>query len=653
MIALSCSKSYIYWKRFIETGEVDFQSVRTEIAESWRRCLAKGLDPKAAKRPIPLSPEEILGRRKSYSLLIESSMPFLQVLESAVKGSGFIITLTDPEGYVLEVLGDPEILQMAADNNYLPGCLRTEAEVGTNAIGLSLILKKAIQVTGCQHYNVRHHLWTCSSAPILSAQSKKLLGTITLSGKSIGIHQHTLGMVISAAKAIENKIAEEQLSQDKDNLNSHLDSILNSIVEGIVAIGNDGRVTHINLKAEKMLNLVPMKSIGQFLPKVVSLDGILFEEILGECPVQDREILIPIHGENRFFLLSTKAIYVNRKSVGRILILTARNRVHELIQRFSGAKARFSFDDIKGANPQLRRQVELARIAAQTDSRILLVGESGTGKELFAQAIHNDGKRRSGPFVALSCAAVPRELIEAELFGYKEGAFTGSRKGGQIGKFELADGGTLFLDEISSMPLEMQSKILRTLQENEVVRLGDSHPRKVDVRIIAATNKDLQEEVQNKNFREDLYFRLNVMEIFIPPLRERIEDLKLLREHILKRVSTQMQRPKIEISDEAMIILESYSWPGNVREFENYLERASIICGGELIQPEHLPSRLLRPPANGDRSNRPIRGLKDEEDAIIRRTLREFDGNISKSARRLRISRSTLHRRIRASKSLF
>jgi transcriptional regulator of acetoin/glycerol metabolism len=635
------------WQHFIKTGEADNRLIRIEIFESWERCLFKyKLDPYGARRPIRLSQKEIAERRHSRAVLLESAKPFLKVLESAVRGSGFIITLSDEEGYVLEVLGDEEILKMAEANNYLPGCRRSEDEVGTNAIGLSLHEKKPIQVTSYEHFNVRHHLWTCSSSPVFSPE-KELLGIITLSGKSIGKHQHTLGMVISAAKAIENKIGEEQLSREKSNLSSHLDSLLDSVSEGIIAINKDGKVTHINRIAEKMLDILKESIVEKPLKTVIDIDSKIWEEILRNSHISDKEMAVNVLGKSNFFILSTRPIEVDGDNVGKILILTEKKRVYELIQRFTGSHAKFTFDDIIGKNPRLLRQIELAKIASKTDSRVLLVGESGTGKELFAQAIHNESKRRKGPFVAVCCAAVPRELIEAELFGYKEGAFTGSRKGGQIGKFELADRGTLLLDEISSMPLEMQAKILRILQEGEVVRLGDNTPRKVDARIIAATNKDLLEEVKNKNFREDLYFRLNIVEIVIPPLRDRLEDLPLLSHHILKRITTQLEKNSIKISEEACRLLKNYHWPGNVRELENYLERASITCEDGVIKPKHLPKHLFISAPPPDNLNIEVRALKEEEKTLIMKALKECKGNISESARKLQISRSTLYRHIK------
>jgi transcriptional regulator with PAS, ATPase and Fis domain len=245
--------------------------------------------------------------------------------------------------------------------------------------------------------------------------------------------------------------------------------------------------------------------------------------------------------------------------------------------------------------------------------------------------------------VAISCAAIPRDLIEAELFGYRGGAFTGARREGQIGRFELADKGTLFLDEINGLPLDLQAKLLRALQQNEIIRLGDTAPISVDVRVIAASNTDLFKEVENRNFREDLYYRLNVVEIFIPPLRERKEDLELLIDHILERHSRELRIPRPGISEEALHILKAYSWPGNVRELENCLERAVLISKGGTIEPHHLPQRIRfraesTPPAVSFQE-----GMKE----IIEAALKRNGGNKAKASRQLRISRSTLYRKIK------
>jgi transcriptional regulator with PAS, ATPase and Fis domain len=249
--------------------------------------------------------------------------------------------------------------------------------------------------------------------------------------------------------------------------------------------------------------------------------------------------------------------------------------------------------------------------------------------------------------VAVSCATLPRELIEAELFGYQEGAFTGAKRGGKVGKFELADKGTLFLDEIGLMPLDMQTKLLRVLQANEVTRLGDTEPRPIDLRVIAASNQDLFTQFQNRGFREDLYYRLNVVEIAIPPLRRRMDDLKTLTEHVLSRVTTELGlRGGMEISQEAFEVLLAYDWPGNVRELENYLEGACILCGGSMILPEHLPLRVRM--RDDKPSPFPVKAIQEGERDLILSALSQTRGNVSRAARLLRISRSTLHRRLKA-----
>jgi len=286
----------------------------------------------------------------------------------------------------------------------------------------------------------------------------------------------------------------------------------------------------------------------------------------------------------------------------------------------------------------------MAKIAARTNSRILITGESGTGKELFAQAIHNHSSRRNEPFVAISCAAIPRDLIESELFGYLGGAFTGARRNGQVGKFELANKGTLFLDGVDGLPLDLQAKLLRVLQQNEIMRLGDTRTIAVDVRIMAASNIDLMAEVENNNFREDFYYRLNVVEIVIPPLRERIEDLEVLIDHVMKRHCKEMGISKIEISENALDILRDYHWPGNVRELENYIERAVLLSQGGVIRKTHLPEKIWK--KTGDFVYRAMslnQGFKE----IIEATLDRCGGNMSRAARELKIARSTLYRKMK------
>ncbi|MFZ5647822.1 MAG: sigma-54 interaction domain-containing protein [Bacillota bacterium] len=250
---------------------------------------------------------------------------------------------------------------------------------------------------------------------------------------------------------------------------------------------------------------------------------------------------------------------------------------------------RYTFDDIVGRSPAIRKCKEQAAQIAAGQSTVLIWGETGTGKELFAQSIHSAGPRRDGPFVAVNCGALPSSLIESQLFGYEEGAFTGAKKGGHLGLFEQAEGGTLLLDEVGEMDYDLQAKLLRVLQEREFVRIGGKKPVAVDARIIASTNKDLLKLVKDKKFRDDLFYRLNVVDIKIPPLRERVEDITSLARYFIRRFNQIFCSPVRRIGEEAAWYLERYNWPGNVRELQNCLERSMNLCDRETIMPEHLP----------------------------------------------------------------
>lgn len=316
-----------------------------------------------------------------------------------------------------------------------------------------------------------------------------------------------------------------------------------------------------------------------------------------------------------------------------------------------------AFDQIISTNSKMERLKEQALLAARSTSTVLITGESGTGKELFAEAIHRESKR-VGTFVQVNCAAIPGELLESEFFGYAEGAFTGARKGGKQGKFEIADQGTLFLDEIGDMPLSLQAKLLRVLQEQTFERVGDVKTRKVDVRIIAATNKNLKQMVREGTFREDLYYRIDVVNLSLLPLRERLDDLPLLSDFLVKKLNTKLHKEVLGITPQALLIMQEYSWPGNVRELENVLERTMNLDVKGWIEPQHLPEQLQRreqaapplppayTPASVD-SRREPHSLEEMEKQMIISMLDQTQNNRTETARLLGISRSNLYQKIR------
>lgn len=318
--------------------------------------------------------------------------------------------------------------------------------------------------------------------------------------------------------------------------------------------------------------------------------------------------------------------------------------------------AKYSWESIIGHAPSMQDVKHMASRSAKTQSNVLIVGESGTGKELFAHAIHNDSLKAEGPFIKINCAAIPKDLLESELFGYDEGAFTGAKKQGKIGKFELANGGTIFLDEIGDMPMSMQVKILRVLQEKEIERIGSHKTVPVDCRIIAATNKNLQEAIKEGEFREDLYYRLNVINIEVPPLRCRKEDMDVLTFKLMNKLSEQLGRYVNSISNEALEALKAYNWPGNIRELENIIERAINLTDKECIEIQHLPSYLLeyqsvpKDMPETKTVHQPLMTLRDAveevEKATIIRTLKAVNGNKLQAAKLLEISRTSLYEKV-------
>jgi transcriptional regulator with PAS, ATPase and Fis domain len=310
-------------------------------------------------------------------------------------------------------------------------------------------------------------------------------------------------------------------------------------------------------------------------------------------------------------------------------------------------KATYTFDSLIGNSPTFLDAKDQAKKAAKSDSNVLILGESGTGKELFAHSIHNDSKRSMGVFIKVNCAAIPAELLESELFGYEEGSFTGAKKGGKIGKFEAADGGTIFLDEIGELPLHMQVKLLRVLQEREVERVGSTRSISIDVRIIAATNRNLEEMVEKGEFRLDLYYRLKVMTIVVPKLSERSEDIPKLVHHFLRKYQKLMNKQIEGISDGALRILSSYLWPGNIRELENSIERAlNMVDEMKMITSDHLPEEISG--YKGPSSTLTLNEVMEEtERHTIINYLEVMNGNKSETAKALGISRTTLYEKMK------
>jgi len=639
---LSYEELHKIWEHFVSGGE-NLKGLREEVAKSWLRCREMGYNPLQKTPKVDRSKYKWLMERNS--MLVNTASPFIDLISKLVYGTGFVVVLVDKDGYILEMKGSKEAIEQAKQNNYDICSNRSESVAGTNAISLALTENKAIQLEGPEHYNVFHQNWTCAATPI-HTHDGKLIGVFNLSGHSSLIHKHTLGMVVSLGQAIEREFLIQEKNRKLRFVNENLKAVIDSISEGVIAINKKGVITEANSKVVKMLNIDRDKLYGVNSLKIFGKDNPLLNAMYSESQYFDNENNFTIGTKKMSFVTTIRQIKNEKNEItGLVGILKEKKDIYRMVNKIIGTKAKFTFDNIIHTNPQMREAINMAQAVAGTDTKVLLEGESGTGKELFAQAIHNASDRHNGPFVAVNCSAIPRDLIESELFGYNEGAFTGAKRGGSIGKFELASGGTLFLDEVSSMPLEMQAKILRVLQQNEITRIGGTQSIQVDVRVISATNVSLEKLVHEGHFRLDLFYRLGVVIIKIPPLRERIEDIPVLFSHLLQNMCRKSGKVIGYNEDELMNLLCSYEWPGNVRELENYIERAVVLAKGSKLTKEHFPEKILQNSAINEFII--LKPMSRHEKEIIEKTLVMFSGNISKASKNLGISRNTLYKRIR------
>jgi len=466
---------------------------------------------------------------------------------------------------------------------------------------------------------------------------------------------HTLGMVCAAVDGIEKEIRVKQAYEKMAVMNSQLTSVIQSISSGILMVDNMGIVTHHSRKISSVLKIPAGNLTHKNITDILDIPSSSVNLLKDTSNMQNQEVSINNYlGVKLNLSISATVIYNDsQEKISTVFVIDELQRIHNMITKMSGFTARYTFDSIIGSSPAIDNIKALAMVVAQSDSNALILGESGTGKELLAQSIHNASSRSNGPFIAINCGSLPMGLVESELFGYERGAFTGANKEGYPGKFELAQGGTLFLDEIGDMPLEMQASLLRVIQTREIVRIGGKTPKSIDVRIIAATNVNLIEFVRNNRFRSDLYYRLNVLSLLVPPLRERTEDIPVIADYFIEHYNRSMGKNINGFSVKAQDLIMSYEWPGNVRELENVVERAMTLTFGpeitELELTDEILSRLtsVKGFTGGEKSlglSAPPVKLKEYD--LIKNALSDAEGNVSKASASLGIPKRTLYRKI-------
>lgn len=616
-----------------EHGDFRTEGLDERVARSWRRSLAAGLLPNARLAETEHASASGLRDTQAFNVdLLSHSRPVMEFLFEQVRHSQSMVILSDQRGTLMHTLGHPEFLGKAERVALSCGASWQEQYRGTNAIGTALVESSTVEIHGAEHFLERNGFLTCTAAPIMSAKGE-VMGVIDISGDHRGKHPHTLGLVNMAASMIENRLLSATCGrQILLHLHAQLEGI-GSVAEGIVALSEDGWIVGANRAGLAQLGLCALDLRATRLGSVIDMR---LDELLARHqrrPGQPSQVRL-LDGSVLFVQVQTDklafpAIQVPSAVPVEVTPADALSRLDTGDLRWHGA-------------------TEKARRVLDKPIPVLIQGESGVGKELFARAMHDSGTRRGAPFVAINCAALPENLIEAELFGYAPGAFTGARREGSLGRLREAHGGTLFLDEIGDMPMTMQTRLLRVLQERRVTPLGDGQGVDVDFALICATHCRLREAALVGTFRSDLYYRINGLTLLLPALRERTDFVALTR-RLLRSLQPDTD---ISVVPDLLERLSAHDWPGNVRQYVNVLRTAIAMLDPHenCISWPHLPDDLVQDltPQGIAKTAAPdaSHNLGELSRLAIRQALDASRGNMSQAARRLGISRQTLYRKL-------
>lgn len=648
LLALQQARRHLLEHGHCPTGLVD-----ERLARSWGRSMAAGLAPTGRAMADLPSPGDLRQAMAGNHSLLSHSRPIMEYLFDQVRHSHSVVVLADRAGMLMHTLGSPGFVDKAERVALTCGASWHESHRGTNAIGTALAEGTAVEVHGVEHFLERNSFLTCAASPILSATGE-LLGILDISGDHRNGHAHTLGLVSTAARMIENRLL---VATCKRNVRLHLHREpegIGSVAEGIVAVSADGWIVGANRVALTQLGLhmgdVGATPLAQVLD--VGLDDLLSNH--HRRPQQPQALRLRggalLYAQVQLDAAAWPAARVVRGTPGAP---AANEPADDALARLDTGDARW------------RAAADKARRVVGKPIAVLIQGESGVGKEVFARALHASGPRRAGPFVAINCAAIPEHLIESELFGHVAGAFTGARKEGSLGRLREAHGGTLFLDEIGDMPLPLQTRLLRVLQDRSVTPVGAGHAVPVDFCLISATHCQLLQAAEQGRFRHDLYYRLNGLTVQLPALRERT-DFAALTAQLLADLATEQGLPHpVQVAPDLLQRLAAHPWPGNLRQYASVLRTACAMLAEDenTLGWEHLGDDIVQalqtaaPPLSarlpGLTTARPVPAaavlsLQELSSAAIDQALQSARGNVSQAARQLGISRQTLYRKLAA-----
>lgn len=632
------------WTKFIETGEID-PGVKPYIAESWKRCIKYGIDHKTGGKGVKIEEKKFQDILRKNRELLETSKPIIEMIDKIFTDLRLLISVCDSDSnilYTVDTLFGTS--QDGEDGTLWTGYKWSEDIVGTNGASLCMMLDKPIRTHSAEHFCEDHHTASCADAPIHGADGT-VIGALLTTFEVKDYSEFALGVVAAGADAIEKQMRYKKLDTTMKAAFDHSES-------GVVSLDANLKVIYHNNAAEKILNQPREKFHRQHIDSLL-LEGVDWNAVDSNVMYASLKFK---KGSGAGHIECNGNIYpelFDGKLSGAVIMFEKEKSFNAHINRIVGNEARYGFADIITESSSMRKVIERGKRIAAAEGSVLIMGESGTGKELFAHSVHNASSRGAGPFIAINCAALPQSLIESELFGYEKGTFTGARKEGYAGKFEIADGGSIFLDEIGELPLDIQAKLLRVLDNKRIVRIGGHKEKEVDVRIIAATNRDLMREVQKGNFRLDLFYRLSVLPVMIPPLSERSSDIVPLAKFFINRLNKANPEFEKQPSEGFLKSLRERRYKGNIRELQNVVTRAYYLCSNGTITEELAFENFMNPDLyiqdKEESAESPVkqRNLKDSEESLIKETLRETGENISQTAEILGISRPTLYRKLK------
>jgi sigma-54 dependent transcriptional regulator, acetoin dehydrogenase operon transcriptional activator AcoR len=592
-----------------QSGTVPSNLLAAEIYESWLRCVALGLDSTRPPSVDLASPRVLRSEQEERVLLRGLALAEMRTLHDQIAGSNFLIAFATPEGLLLDIVADKSFADTPEAKNIRPGSLWSETLCGTNGIGTAAFLKRPVVVHGSEHYFPSFGSLTCAASPIF-APDGSLAGILDASSDCVSRQAHTAALVCMAATQIENGLFRERHHRDILIAFHNRGEYLHTLTAGLIAVDDSGRILAANQAARILLHGLPTTPGRSF----TDIFRTRFSSFMDEGRLRERQRLQDEVGSS---FIAT----IEHPNVSPMLRAVARPR----------AAAPITPTPFISVDPVVAHVVRQTEAAAQRKMPILIRGETGTGKEQLARHAHA-ASGRSGSFVAVNCAALPDSLIEAELFGYGEGAFTGARKGGSAGLVKEADGGTLFLDEIGDMPVTLQAVLLRFLDDWTVRPVGGAK-RQVDVLLISATNADLGESIAKGRFRSDLLFRLNTLEVTLPPLAER-SDFQAIAGHLLATIDARRT-----LSARLVEHLAKCAWPGNIRELRNVLSRLTLQTEDSVI--DYPEAALIGGQHTEERRSGTLQG---RHRAQVLSTYAETGNNVSETARRLGVSRNTIYR---------